>query len=94
MGAMSALAPKNSPLGLSPKKVSDEITKATISWKGLRIIVKVTIQNRQAQVEVVPSDSALIIKTLKELPRDRKNKRRGKKGKKRKDIKHNRNKHL
>lgn len=56
----------------SPKKVGDDIAKATGDWKGLRITVKLTIQNRQAQIEVVPSASALIIKALKEPPRDRK----------------------
>ncbi|NXR89962.1 RL12 protein, partial [Hypocryptadius cinnamomeus] len=72
VGATSALAPKIGPLGLSPKKVGDDIAKATGDWKGLRITVKLTIQNRQAQIEVVPSASALIIKALKEPPRDRK----------------------
>ncbi|XP_052016313.1 60S ribosomal protein L12-like [Apodemus sylvaticus] len=46
----SALAPKISPLGLSPKKVGDDIAKATSDWKDLRVTVKLTIQNRQAQV--------------------------------------------
>ncbi|XP_021117674.1 60S ribosomal protein L12 isoform X1 [Heterocephalus glaber] len=113
VGATSALAPKIGPLGLSPKKVGDDIAKATGDWKGLRITVKLTIQNRQAQVllqcrpcltfrgsavhlrwggltssksllqiEVVPSASALIIKALKEPPRDRK---------KQKNIKHSGN---
>ncbi|KAL2297952.1 hypothetical protein Nmel_016909 [Mimus melanotis] len=50
VGATSALAPKIGPLGLSPKKVGDDIAKATGDWKGLRITVKLTIQNRQAQV--------------------------------------------
>ncbi|KAM8936502.1 large ribosomal subunit protein uL11-like [Lycaon pictus] len=72
VGATSALAPKIGSLGLSPKKVSDDIAKATGDWKGLRITVKLTIQNRRAQIEVVPSASALIIKALKEPPRDRK----------------------
>ncbi|KAK2106963.1 60S ribosomal protein L12 [Saguinus oedipus] len=62
---------EDSPLGLSPKKVGDDIAKATGDWKGLRITVKPTIQKRQAQTEVVPSASALIIKALKEPPRDR-----------------------
>ena len=66
----------------SPKKVGDDIAKATGDWKGLRITVKLTIQNRQAQIEVVPSASALIIKALKEPPRDRK---------KQKNIKHSGN---
>ena len=47
--------------------------------KGLRVTVKLTIQNRQAAVSVVPTASALVIKALKEPPRDRK---------KEKNIKH------
>ncbi len=34
--------------------------------------VQLTIQNRQAAVSVVPSASSLVIKALKEPPRDRK----------------------
>lgn len=47
--------------------------------KGLRVTVKLTIQNRQATVTVVPSASSLVIRALKEPPRDRK---------KEKNIKH------
>lgn len=72
VGATSALAPKIGPLGLSPKKVGDDIAKATQDWKGLKITVRLVIQNRQAQIEVVPSAASLIIKALKEPPRDRK----------------------
>merc|ERR1712025_413302 len=72
VGATSTLAPKIGPLGLSPKKVGDDIAKATGDWKGLKITVQLTIQNRQAKVSVVPSASSLIIKALKEPPRDRK----------------------
>ncbi|XP_031232047.1 60S ribosomal protein L12-like [Mastomys coucha] len=68
------------PPGLSPKNVDDDIVKATGDWKGLRIIVKQTIQNRQPRS--VPSALALIIKSLKEPPRDRK---------KQKNIKHSGN---
>merc|ERR1712137_12738 len=79
VGASSALAPKIGPLGRSPKKVGEDIAKATGDWKGLRVTVQLTIQNRQAAVSVVPSASALVIKALKEPPRDRK---------KEKNIKH------
>ncbi|KAL0631291.1 60S ribosomal protein L12 [Maublancomyces gigas] len=72
VGASSALAPKIGPLGLSPKKVGEDIAKATGDWKGLRVTVRLTIQNRQATVSVVPSASSLVIKALKEPPRDRK----------------------
>lgn len=69
IGATSALAPKFGPLGLFPKKFVDDITKETSNW----ITVKLTIQNnRQAQIEVGPSASVLIIKALKESPRNRK----------------------
>jgi large subunit ribosomal protein L12e len=43
------------------------------------VTVKLTIQNRQATVSVVPSASSLVIRALKEPPRDRK---------KEKNIKH------
>ncbi|EJF65097.1 60S ribosomal protein L12 [Dichomitus squalens] len=98
VGASSALAPKIGPLGLSPKKVGEDIAKATGAWKGLRVTVQLTIQNRQAKVDVVPSASSLVIKALKgmfevlvldgslhnhvEPPRDRK---------KEKNIKHSGN---
>merc|ERR1711904_405400 len=80
VGAASSLAPKIGPLGLSPKKIGeDTATHTQKNWKGLRVTVKLTVQNRQAQVEVVPAASSLIIKALKEPPRDRK---------KNKNIKH------
>ncbi|KAF3921913.1 hypothetical protein ABW20_dc0101323 [Dactylellina cionopaga] len=79
VGASSALAPKIGPLGLSPKKVGEDIAKATQDWKGLKVTCQLTIQNRQATVSVVPSASSLVIKALKEPPRDRK---------KEKNIKH------
>ncbi|KAK9681159.1 Ribosomal protein L11, N-terminal domain [Popillia japonica] len=82
VGATSSLAPKIGPLGLSPKKVGDDIAKGTADWKGLKITVQLKIQNRQATISVVPSAASLIIKALKEPPRDRK---------KQKNIKHNGN---
>merc|ERR1712053_36076 len=68
----ASLAPKVGPLGLSPKKIGDDICKNTKDYKGLKVTVKLTIQNRQATVSVVPSASTLLIKALKEPPRDRK----------------------
>jgi len=70
--ATAALAPKIGPLGLAPKKISEDIAKNTTEWKGLRITVKLTIQNRQAKIEVLPSASSLVIRALKEPPRDKK----------------------
>lgn len=66
----------------SPKKVGEDIAKATKEWKGLKVTVKLIIQNRQAAVEIVPAASTLVIKALKEPPRDKK---------KEKNIKHSGN---
>merc|ERR1712063_111857 len=68
----ASLAPKVGPLGLSAKKIAVDVAKGTKDYKGLRVTVKLTIQNRQAQIEVVPSASSLIIKALKEPYRDKK----------------------
>jgi large subunit ribosomal protein L12e len=68
----SALAPKIGPLGLSPKKVGEDIQKATKDWKGLNVTVKLTVVNRQATVSMIPSSSSLIMKALNEPYRDRK----------------------
>jgi len=78
----SSLAPKVGPLGLSAKKVADDIAKETLNFKGLRVTVKLIVQNRQAKIEVVPSAAALIVKALAEPERDRK---------KDKNVKHNGN---
>lgn len=72
VGAPSALAPKVGPLGLSPKKIGEDIAANTGEWVGLRVTVKLTIQNRKAAVEVVPSAAALLIRELDEPLRDRK----------------------
>merc|ERR1719163_254429 len=53
-----------------------------MDWKGMNVTVKLTIINRQATVEMIPSASALIIKALNEPVRDRK---------KEKNIKHDGN---
>mmetsp|Transcript_28482 Transcript_28482/g.111602 ORF Transcript_28482/g.111602 Transcript_28482/m.111602 type:complete len:81 (-) Transcript_28482:481-723(-) len=50
VGAVSSLAPKIGPLGLSPKKIGDQLSKATKDWKGLRVMCKLSIQNRVATV--------------------------------------------
>jgi large subunit ribosomal protein L12e len=68
----SSLAPKIGPLGLSPKKVGEDIQKATMDWKGLSVTVKLTVVNRQASVSMIPSSSSLIMKALNEPVRDRK----------------------
>eukprot|EP00457_Paulinella_chromatophora_P018071 gb/GEZN01019276.1/.p1 GENE.gb/GEZN01019276.1/~~gb/GEZN01019276.1/.p1 ORF type:complete len:163 (+),score=29.17 gb/GEZN01019276.1/:86-574(+) len=78
----ATLAPRLGPLGLSAKKVGDDIAKETMPYKGLKVTVKLTIQNRQAAIEVVPTAAMLLIQSLNEPERDRK---------KEKNIKHNGN---
>jgi large subunit ribosomal protein L12e len=67
----------------SPKKVGEDIQKATLKWKGLKITVKLTVVNRVATVELVPTASSMVVKALNEPDRDRK---KGPKG-----VKHNGN---
>ncbi|CAE7841718.1 Rpl12, partial [Symbiodinium necroappetens] len=62
--------------------VGDDIVKGTSQWKGIRVTVKLTIQNRAAKVDVEPNATSLVIKALKEPLRDRK---------KTKNIKHSGN---
>merc|ERR1712182_84898 len=67
-----ALAHKVGPHKLSPKSVGEDLCKATKEWKGMRVTCKLLVQNRKVTVEVVPSATAMLIKALKEPPRDRK----------------------
>ena len=60
VGSAASLAPKVGPLGLSPKVIGEDIQKATLDWKGLKMTVRLRILNRKATVEVVPSASALL----------------------------------
>ncbi|KAJ5074799.1 ribosomal protein L12 [Anaeramoeba ignava] len=71
---LSSLAPKIGPLGLSPKKIGDDIMAATAEWKGMKVSCRLTIRNRQAEIEVIPSAANLIIKALNEPPRERRKK--------------------
>jgi large subunit ribosomal protein L12e len=72
VSAVSSLAPKIGPLGLSPKKIGEQLCNATKEWEGLRVTCRLRVQNRQAEVEVVPSAAAYLIKGLMEPKRDRK----------------------
>lgn len=36
----------------SPKKIGEDIAKATADWKGLKVTVKLTVINRQATVRI------------------------------------------
>jgi len=58
---------------VSHPQIGEDIAKETAKeWKGLRVTVKLSVQNRQAKVTVIPSAAALVIKALKEPLRDRK----------------------
>jgi len=72
VSAVSSLAPKIGPLGLSTKKIGEQLCNATKEWEGLRVTCRLRVQNRQAEVEVVPSVAAYLIKGLMEPKRDRK----------------------
>ena len=78
----AALAPKCGPLGMPPKKVGEDIQKATADWRGIKIQIEMMVQNRQCFISVLPTAAPLVIKALKEGPRDRK---------KQKNVKHNGN---
>merc|ERR1712151_619211 len=78
----AALAPKCGPIGLPPKKVGEDIQKATSKWKGIKIEIEIAVQNRQCTVKVLPSAAPLLIEALKEPARDRK---------KTKNVQHNGN---
>ena len=60
-----------------PKKIADDIAKNTKDWMGIRITVKLTVQNRQATVSVVPTSTSLLMRALGEPPRDRKKVKNG-----------------
>ena len=70
------MVPLLTPTSSSP---SPPIRSLFSTDKGLRVTVKLSVQNRVGTVEVIPSASSLIIAALKEPFRDRK---------KVKDIKH------
>eukprot|EP00388_Colpodella_angusta_P012081 GDKJ01030694.1.p1 GENE.GDKJ01030694.1~~GDKJ01030694.1.p1 ORF type:complete len:174 (-),score=58.66 GDKJ01030694.1:67-588(-) len=75
----AVLAPKIGPLGLNAKKVGEDCAKATAGFKGIKVTVKLAIQNRIPTISIVPTSTALVMEALKEPIRDRK---------KEKNIKH------
>ncbi|CAG0892078.1 unnamed protein product [Darwinula stevensoni] len=68
----TALVQKIGPMGMPPMVVGEDIHKATSDYKSLKVHVRLAIKDRKATVEVVPSTSTLILKALRESPRDRK----------------------
>ncbi|EHY65132.1 large subunit ribosomal protein L12e [Nematocida ausubeli] len=76
----ASLAQKVGPLGFNAKQVGENIAKQTKEYMGYKIGVLLTIQGRQMDITAEPGTSALILKELKEPPRNRK---------KEKNIQHN-----
>ena len=70
--APAACSAKFGPYGIPPKKVGEDIMKATKGYKGMKISVLVKVQNKQVEVSIVDTASVLILKALKTPPRDRK----------------------
>lgn len=68
----TTLVQKIGPMGIPPKVVGEDIKKATSEFKSLKVHVRLAIKDRKAQVEVIPSTATLILKALREPPRDRK----------------------
>merc|ERR1712160_114763 len=68
----AALAPKCGPIGLPPKKVGEDIQKATKDYRGVKIQIEIAVQNRQCTVRVMDTAGPLVLKALKEPARDRK----------------------
>jgi large subunit ribosomal protein L12e len=52
--------------------VGEDIQKATMEWKGIKVMVRLSVINRVATPTIVPTASAMILRELKEAPRDRK----------------------
>ena len=47
----AALAPKCGPLGMPPKKVGEDIQKATMEWKGIKVTVRLSVINRVVRIK-------------------------------------------
>lgn len=60
-------------MGLSPKKVGDDIAKATSDWNSLKITGKLTIQTDRpvSRGDALCLCLTLIIKAFKEPPRQK-----------------------
>lgn len=48
--------------------MADEISRATAEWKGHKVTVKLTIQNLQAKIDVIPTPTTWILKELRLPP--------------------------
>ena len=71
-GPASTLAPKLGPLGLNAKLIGENIVKEGSKMKGIRCMIQLRVQNRAAEISILPTSSALLIAELGEPVRDRK----------------------
>lgn len=55
----------------SPQRIAADLAALTKDFAGQRVVVCMSVQNRQYRLAVVPSTSALIIQALKEGPLQR-----------------------
>ncbi|CAK80164.1 unnamed protein product (macronuclear) [Paramecium tetraurelia] len=74
--------PSWDPLVLIQNKLVIRLLLKVVKWKGIRVMVNLRCQNRNADVTVIPTSSALLIKEIGGYERDRK---------KTKNVKHNGN---
>lgn len=68
----TSLVQKIGPMGIPPKVVGEDCKKMTESFKSIKVCVILKIKDRKAEVSVSPGTSSLILKALREGPRDRK----------------------
>jgi len=71
-GPAQQMGTKLGPLGLQAKKVNEDIIKMGKEWKGIRVPIELSCQNREAKVQIKPTAAALIIKDMGNYQRDRK----------------------
>ena len=69
LGKLDSKIGKTGHYGLSLTKLSNDIAEATQDWRGLKVKVYVTLQNKQANITVIPTTSSMIIKALNNPPR-------------------------
>mmetsp|Transcript_750 Transcript_750/g.1675 ORF Transcript_750/g.1675 Transcript_750/m.1675 type:complete len:156 (+) Transcript_750:198-665(+) len=65
IASASTLAQKIGPLGLSPKKIGEDIAKKTKKyWNGILVTVLLIIYKRKVHIKIVPTASSLIRREL------------------------------
>lgn len=61
----SILAPKIGPLGLSTKKIGEDIAKKTKKlWNDIKVTVYLIIYHKSMKIRIIPSASSLIRREL------------------------------